>query len=142
MDYKKIWEAIAHEYNLELEEPFKIEELKPFIHRFTAEGLQFYSKASRCWTHSSYEYEAAFLHPNSPKIKKLPWIPQQGDFYYTVLRASTDSPTVINLCGWFGDVDDISRLTLGNVFKTRIEAKAFIPVFDAKLKEVLKDGRA
>ena len=55
-------------------------------------------------------------------IEKLPFRPQIGDRYYTIIlnnRASSYE--------WHGDTSDYARLVLGLVFRTREEAGAYIP---------------
>ena len=54
-----------------------------------------------------------------------PWKPEKGDSYYTVDLLATS---------WDADITDYCRLELGNVFRTREEAKRMVHRLKARKK--------
>lgn len=137
-DYKILWEYIANQYGLELNEEFKVEGRSDILHRFTADGLEFYSTPADVWRHATYE--SAFLHANPPTIKKLPWKPRPRDEYWFVTWGTTYSLMVARDFWCATEVDE-TRRAVGNCFRTKEEAEAAKDSIFERVKEIQEYGR-
>ncbi len=139
MDNKELWKDIAENFGVELEEVFSLEfegELFNSKYRFSGKGLEFWNVLEERWEQSTYEHSV--LHDEC-KIKKKPWSPKTGEIYYCVARNAINEPTYVYSRVWAGAFGDINKLLLDNIFKTHKEAEEFIPIFEKKLEEALKE---
>ena len=57
--------------------------------------------------------------------KKKPWVPKQGEKYWTILFRTNDKPHVVSY-HWIGDKADVANLRLNMIYRTREEAEAHL----------------
>ena len=117
---KNIWEEIANQYNISLEEEFIVEEKgEDIVYKFTEKGLV-------CVIPSDELPSINTLHrilSGEFSIVPLPWKPEIGDTYWTVDMDSTRA-LVTESFTWNDDMTDFCNYYCDNCFKTREEAQA------------------
>ena len=114
---ENLWEMIAKARGLELNEEFILSARGlEYKHRITTNGLQVSRHDG--WF-CSYDVDA-FIRGEG-EIEKLPFRPQIGGDYYTIINKGE---VIISL--WEDRSVDYTRLIAGVVFRTREEAKAYV----------------
>ena len=117
---ENLWEMIAKARGLELNEEFILcTKGFEFKHRITTNGLQVFRHEG--WFCS---YGVDEFIKGEGVIEKLPFRPQIGDSYYTIIN---ENEVIISL--WENRSIDYTRLISGVVFRTREEAEAYIPTW-------------
>lgn len=117
---ENLWEMIAKARGVELNEEFLYawDAIKR-KYRINEKGLEIYEEGQ--WHPSSLANN--FIRGEG-KIEKLPFRPQIGGRYYTIILNNKASSYE-----WHGDTSDYARLVLGLVFRTEQEAEAYIPTW-------------
>ena len=117
---ENLWEMIAKARGVELGEEFiLVDRGLEYKHRITTNGLQV--SRHEGWF-CSYDVDA-FIRGEG-EIEKIPFRPQIGDDYYTIINKGE---VIISL--WEDRSVDYTRLIAGVVFRTREEAEAYIPTW-------------
>ena len=133
---KNLFELIAKERNLALNEEFHWSEFEPRIggkYKITTDnGLIYFDKHIGNYIRSEYLEE--FIK-GIGKITKLPFQPKQGEEYWIIDFTHDNTPYVINPI-WKEHSSDYEHKMLGIVFRTKEEAEAYIPTYLEKLKEM------
>ena len=116
-----------------LSEVFGVEEYEVFqlvdnmgYYRFTSTSLEFRASDISPWNESSITLNALL----QKEIKRLPFIPQRDEHFYTYFRV--DDKWIILREVWVGTVADYARLKAGMVFRSEDEA-------GRKLKDIYKE---
>ena len=117
---KNIWEEIANQYNISLEEEVIVEEKGvDIIYEFTEKGLV-------CVSPSDELPSINTLHrilSGEFSIVPLPWRPEIGDEYWSV-SMSCNGTLISESFTWNEDMIDLCSYYCGNCFKTQEEAQA------------------
>ena len=119
---ENLWGMIAKARGVELDEEF-LYSLGNFEYKYriSERGLEYYDNDGDWWTLSDCNNE--FIK-GIGKIERLPFRPQKGDSYYTIIN---ENEVIISL--WENRSIDYTRLISGVVFRTREEAEAYIPTW-------------
>lgn len=112
-------EHIAKNYNLELGEIFQIKEYnKNMKFQFTEDGLM--GKETGCWNYTNDTL--ARIIAGKVTVEKLPYIPLNGNIYYSSLFSDEDE--VVTLVWGNNPFLDKFLLKNGLVYKTCLDAQA------------------
>ena len=117
---ENLWEMIAKARGLELNEEFIfIHNGLELKHKITTDGLC-------CFGHEVWyrSYGTDGFIRGEGVIEKIPFRPQKGDNYYTIVN---ENEVIISL--WENRSIDYTRLISAVVFRTREEAEAYIPTW-------------
>ena len=124
---ENLWEMIAKARGLELNEEFiLINRGLEYKHKITIDGLRVFRQGEWYGT-SSID---GFIRGEGV-IEKIPFRPQKGDSYYTIVN---ENEVIISL--WENRSIDYTRLISGVVFRTREEAKAYIPTWQERISKL------
>ena len=117
---KNIWEEIANQYNISLEEEFIVEEKgEDIVYKFTEKGLV-------CVNPSDELPSINTLHrifSGEFSVVPLPWKPEIGDEYWSV-STSCNGALISESFTWNENMIDLCSYYCGNCFKTQEEAQA------------------
>lgn len=120
--YKKIAEMLG----VELEEEFKVSDMKIFTFKFTEnDGLMFKYGTNEDYMPSSLILTKLLRGDYS--VVKLPWKPKEGKEYWYYSEAWKQGIST----KWESGIQDLFFWKVGNCFRTKEEA-------DAKGKEIIK----
>lgn len=133
---KNLFELIAKERNVELEEEFLLQDINDptncMKYKLTERGLFYFNNAKNAFVCSEFLDEFIIGKCN---LIKLPFQPKQGEEYWIINFTHDNTPYVINI-NWKGRSSDYEYKMLGIVFRTKEQAEAYIPTYLEKLKEL------
>ena len=122
-----LWGMIAKARGLELNEEFMLVYMgSKCKHKITTYGLNIFVGGEWCGSRSIDEFIRG-----EGEIEKLPFRPQKGDNYYTIVN---ENEVIISL--WENRSIDYTRLIAGVVFSTREEAEAYIPAWKERISKL------
>ena len=122
-----LWGMIAKARGLELNEEFMLVYMgSKCKHKITTYGLNIFVGGEWCGSRSIDEFIRG-----EGEIEKIPFRPQKGDNYYTIVN---ENEVIISL--WENRSIDYTRLISGVVFRTREEAKAYIPTWQERISKL------
>ena len=116
-------EEVAKILGVELDEEFEIVFSQPSNCKAIAKITQNGVNVVETNIFDAYNFKAYLLKDllvGSYAIKRKPWKPQYGDYYWAVSANPMDSFCYIK---WEGTISDYSNYKLGNCYKTMSEAK-------------------
>lgn len=124
---ENLWETIAKSRGVEMNEEFSYSwSIFTFKLRISEEGLEVYEDGR--WCSSSC---ANIFIKGDGEIERLPFRPQIGGRYYTTF---TNNSVITEM--WLDSAADYARLIVGLVFRTREEAKAYLPTWQEKISKL------
>lgn len=124
--YKKIAEMLG----VELEEEFKVSDMKIFTFKFTEnDGLMFKYGTNEDYMPSSLILTKLLRGDYS--VVKLPWKPKKGEVYWYYSEAFQHAFA----SEWIGSLCDLLYWKSGNLFKTKKEANEKGYVFWKELEK-------
>ena len=124
---ENLWEMIAKARGVELNEEFMLVYMgSKCKHKITTYGLNIFIGEE--WEGSRAVDE--FIRGEG-EIEKLPFKPQKGDKYYTIILNKTTESYF-----WDDTSTDYARLIAGVVFRTREEARLYIPTWQERISKL------
>lgn len=133
---KNIMSQIAKMLGVEMEEEFKVDiATEGEIFRITENGLELKKLESSSSSFGDTNLQVWKTIPTSfvklltgeAKIVKLPFIPKQGDVYWSFYRSTFSGKWFVNDVVWTDCVTDIAKFKVGWCYRTEKEAKAALP---------------
>lgn len=133
---KNIMSQIAQMLGVEIEEEFKVDiATEGEIFRITENGLEFKKLESSSSDFGDTTLQVWKTIPTSfvklltgeAKIVKLPFIPKQGDVYWSFYRSTITDKWLATSITWTNSVTDIAKFKVGWCYRTEREAKAALP---------------
>lgn len=124
---ENLWEMIAKARGVALNEEFMLVYMgSKYKCKITTYGLNIFVEGE--WRGSCSTDD--FIR-GAGTIEKIPFRPQEGDVYYTFcLNKEVTS-------SWWGDNSiDYARLIAGMVFRTKEEARAYIPIWQERISKL------
>ena len=127
---ENLWEIIAKARGVELDEEF-LYSLGNFEYKYriSERGLEYYDNDGGRWTFS--ECSSEFIK-GIGKIEKIPFTPKVGDEYWTYVCFGLQI-TIMQYI-WRNDYADKKNKLHGIVFRTRQEAKDYLPTWEKRLE--------
>ena len=127
---KNLFPEIAHRLGVGLEEEFTIETCIEATFKFTSDGLmERFDYDGVQWINSSLML--CRLLKGDLGIIKLPWKPEEGDYYYYF--DLINGKWIVRVAMWVGIPYEYALLDKGWVYKTCKEAEAALPVVAKEL---------
>lgn len=133
---KNIMSQIAQMLGVEMEEEFKVDiATEGEIFRITENGLELKKPESSSSSFGDTNLQVWKTIPTSfvklltgeAKIVKLPFIPKQGDVYWSFYRSTITDKWLVTSIIWTNSVTDIAKFKVGWCYRTEREAKAALP---------------
>lgn len=133
---KNIMSQIAQMLGVEMEEDFKVDiATEGEIFRITENGLELKKPESSSSSFGDTNLQVWKTIPTSfvklltgeAKIVKLPFIPKQGDVYWSFYRSTITDKWLVTSITWTNSVTDIAKFKVGWCYRTEREAKAALP---------------
>ena len=133
---KNIMSQIAQMLGVEMEEEFKVDiATEGEIFRITENGLELKKPESSSSSFGDTNLQVWKTIPTSfvklltgeAKIVKLPFIPKQGDVYWSFYRSTITDKWLVTSITWTNSVTDIAKFKVGWCYRTEREAKAALP---------------
>ena len=117
---ENLWNLIAKARGVELNEEFILVYMgSKYKHKITNYGLNIFIGEEWCGSRAVDEFIRG-----EGEIEKIPFKPQKGDKYYTIILNKTTESYF-----WDDTSTDYARLIAGVVFRTREEARLYIPTW-------------
>ena len=124
---ENLWKMIAKARGLELDEEFMlVHSGRKYKLRVTTQGFNIF--VDNQWEETNITDE--FIKGEGV-IEKIPFRPQVEDSYYTIIN---ENEVIISL--WENRSIDYTRLIAGVVFRTREEAKAYVPTWKERISKL------
>ena len=124
---ENLWEMIAKARGLELNEEFMLV-YSGSKHKIRVTTQGFHIFVDNKWVETNITDE--FIKGKG-EIEKIPFRPQKCNSYYTIINKGE---VIISL--WEDRSVDYTRLIAGVVFRTREEAKAYIPTWKERISKL------
>ena len=114
---------LANILGVELYEEFSAEENPSMKFRFTKQAFEYFDHSlSRSWGEVIFCQSLIPFIAGDWTVKKVPWKPKEGGYYWSVSLSLTGKPGVYESFKWSGNFEDYSAYYIGNCFRTKEEA--------------------
>lgn len=124
---KNLIPEIAKMLGLQLGEEFEIKGNKGLVYKFADDELLVNSTDDRGSSSITAHMTLVSLLQGKREIVKLPWKPKFNERYWTFDMIGSGNTLCVIRYMWENDFNEITKLKVGWVYRTRAEAEAALP---------------
>lgn len=130
---KNLIPEITQMLGVEIGEKFKIKGEDELTYRFDSDGLKLTHYSGIEISETSANVAFVCLVNGKDEIVKLPWKPKLNERYWTFDMIGSGNTLCVVRYMWENDVNEITKLKVGWIYRTREEAKVALPKVAAEI---------
>ena len=124
---KNLIPQIAAMLGLQLGEEFKVKGYEELTCRFASDGLKLTYDNSIELSDITAKVTLVALLTGKDEIVKFPWKPKLNERYWTFDMIGSGNTLCVVRYMWENDFNEITKLKVGWIYRTRAEAEAALP---------------
>lgn len=130
---KNLIPQIAAMLGLQLGKEFKVKGYDELTYRFASDGLKLTYDNGLEISGLTAKVALVALLNGKDEIVKLPWKPKAGERYWTFDMIGSGNTLCVVRYMWENDFNEITKLKVGWIYRTREEAKVALPKVAAEI---------